>query len=77
MSVHFYSDNYTNSGIQLELLNVPEESEFDRAAKYFEAETHLTYDMTHPFVQAVYVFPDRRTEIEWKFKDIAYSIGIQ
>ena len=50
MSVHFYSDNYPNSGIQLELLNVPEESEFDRAAKYFEAETHLTYDMTHPFV---------------------------
>lgn len=48
MSVHFYSDNYPNSGIQLELLNVPEESEFDRAAKYFEAETHLTYDMTPP-----------------------------
>lgn len=33
--------------------------------------------LTHPFVQAVYVFPDGRKEIEWKFKDIAYSIGIQ
>ena len=33
--------------------------------------------LTHHFVQAVYVFPDGRKEIEWKFKDIAYSIGIQ
>ena len=33
--------------------------------------------LTHPFVQTVYVFPDGRKEIEWKFKDIAYSIGIQ
>lgn len=34
------------------------------------AMSELTNEMALPFIDAVYLYPDRRVEIKWKFKDM-------
>lgn len=44
---------------------------FESEAKGYLGETSLTWEMAHAFIQAIYVYPDGRREIRWKFRDIA------
>ena len=46
----------------------------DAQSKYltsvFLSSDKLTYDMTHAFINAIYVYGENNIEIEWKFKDM-------
>lgn len=44
-------------------------SPIEKTCNIFKSETALTYELAHAFVDAIYVYPDGRREIEWKFKD--------
>lgn len=41
----------------------------DAACRDFQKSRQITYELAHAFIKAVYVYPDERVEIEWKFKD--------
>jgi DNA invertase Pin-like site-specific DNA recombinase len=49
----------------------PEESRLAEAVKAYREMPVLTWEMAHAFVEAIYVYPDGRREIHWKFKEIA------
>lgn len=39
------------------------------ACRDFQKSSQITYELAHAFIKAIYVYPDERVEIEWKFKD--------
>lgn len=55
---------------ELEAIDTHHETAFEQSCNTFFGETELSYESAHAFVKAVYVFPDKRVEIHWKFKDV-------
>ena len=55
---------------ELEATDTHHETAFEQSCNTFFGETALSYESAHAFVKAVYVFPDKRVEIRWKFRDV-------
>ena len=56
--------------VALEAMDTHHETAFEQSCNTFFGETELSYESAHAFVKAVYVFPDKRVEIHWRFKDV-------
>lgn len=56
---------------ELESLSSSEQNKSQQLAQTYLGEDSLTWEMAHAFIDAIYVYPDGRREIRWKFKDIA------
>ena len=54
---------------QLEAEREHSDDGLTEACRTFRQSERLTYEMAHAFIKAIYVYPDDRVEIEWKFKD--------
>lgn len=46
----------------------------EAVCREFSQTESLTYELAHAFIKAIYVYPDNRIEISWKFRDIYGSI---
>lgn len=55
---------------ELEAMDNHHETAFEQSCNTFFGETELSYESAHAFIKAVYVFPDKRIEVHWKFKDV-------
>lgn len=50
---------------------LPEEKSMEaELADRFKGQGELTNEMALAFIDAVYLYPDRRVEIKWKFEDM-------
>lgn len=54
---------------QLDSERTCSDDRLDAACRDFQKSRQITYELAHAFIKAIYVYPDDRVEIEWKFKD--------
>ena len=54
---------------QLDSERTCSDDRMDAACRDFQKSRQITCELAHAFIKAIYVYPDNRVEIEWKFKE--------